>query len=399
MNIYPESAMRRQFLKQPIFWLPVVGLILLFLAAAGFTVQNVAAAPNPQREPPSDESCLFCHQQEGMTIDIGEQPLSLTVSGDHFSTSVHGVEGVACVDCHTNIRTVPHPEIIADNSREFTLTFYETCRQCHSEQYEKTFDSVHQTAIVDGNLNAAVCSDCHDPHSQPRITDETTGVILSDARQDIPQTCAQCHGAVFEAYAASVHGATLFTEGNADVPTCTDCHGVHSIEDPNTNTFHNSIPSVCADCHTDEVMMSKYGLNTNVLDTYVADFHGTTVKLFEEQFPDQPTNKAVCTDCHGFHDIPKVDDPAAGIAHKSNLLVKCQQCHPDATTESFTASWMSHYEPSPETWPLVYYVNLFYKFFIPTVLGGMIVFVLSDIYRRFIVDKRHKKNGKDASTK
>ena len=28
--------------------------------------------------------------------------------------------------------------------------------------------------------------------------------------------------------------------------------------------------------------MAKYGLNTNVLNTYVADFHGTTVTLFEQ---------------------------------------------------------------------------------------------------------------------
>jgi hypothetical protein len=80
-----------------------------------------------------------------------------------------------------------------------------------------------------------------------------------------------------------------------------------------------------------------------------------------------------------------VDDPQAGIMFKSNLLAKCQQCHPDATTDSFTDSWLSHYEPSPQAWPLVYFVNLFYKIFIPLVLGGMILFVLTDIYRRFLV--------------
>ena len=42
-----------------------------------------------------------------------------------------------------------------------------------------------------------------------------------------------------------------------------------------------------------------------VLNTYVADFHGTTVVLFDKTFPDQPTNKPVCTDCHGFHDVAR----------------------------------------------------------------------------------------------
>jgi hypothetical protein len=43
---------------------------------------------------------------------------------------------------------------------------------------------------------------------------------------------------------------------------------------------------------------------------------------------------------------------------------------------------MSHYVASPTRFPLVYYVNLFYKFFIPAVIGGMLVFVVSDIIRR-----------------
>lgn len=127
--------------------------------------------------------------------------------------------------------------------------------------------------------------------------------------------------------------------------------------------------------------MAKYGLSTEVLNTYVADFHGTTVTLFEKVSASQPSNKAVCTDCHGIHDITRVDDPQTGIALKQNLLLKCQRCHPDANTETFTDAWLGHYIPDPQKYPLVYYVNLFYKIFIPAVLGGMAIFVASDIYR------------------
>ncbi len=63
--------------------------------------------------------------------------------------------------------------------------------------------------------------------------------------------------------------------------------------------------------------------------------------------------------------------------------MKCQQCHPDATTDTFTDAWLSHYEPSPKAFPIVYYVNLFYLLFIPVVLGGMLFYVFTDIYRRF----------------
>lgn len=364
--------------------------IFLFLIVMTLPAKSVSAAPFPQDGTPSNETCLFCHQEQGMMVEIGGQPLALTINGELFDESVHGTEGIACADCHSNITSFPHPEVTASSPRDFSVELYPTCQQCHSEQYEKTLDSVHQKAIAAGNNNAAVCADCHNPHTQKRITDPSSGALQPEARFEVPQTCAHCHNSIYETYASSVHGSAL-AEGNQDVPTCTDCHGVHDIQDPTSNTFRNTTPSLCASCHTDETMMAKYDLNTNVLDTYVADFHGATVKVFEENYPDQPTNKPVCTDCHGVHDIVKVDDPQAGIALKNNLLIKCQQCHPGATTEAFTDSWLSHYEPSPEKWPLVYYVNLFYKFFIPAVLGGMAVFVLSDVYRRFIASRAAKK--------
>jgi len=364
----------------------------LLLIVMTLPTASVSAAPLPQGEKPSDETCLACHQQEGMSVQIGGQPVPLTISSDKFLASVHGAEKIACVDCHTNITGFPHPEVTASSPRDFSLEMYPTCQQCHGEQYQKVLDSVHQTALAAGNTNAAVCTDCHNPHTQTRLTDKATGKLLPDAKRDIPEKCARCHSKIYDAYKTSVHGAAL-TEGNTDVPTCIDCHGVHNIQNPTTNTFRNSTPFLCAKCHTDESIMGKYGISTNVLNTYVSDFHGTTVKMFDETYSDQPTNKPVCTDCHGIHDILKVDDPQSGIALKKNLLVKCQQCHPNATTETFTDAWMSHYEASPQAWPLVYYVNLFYKFFIPAVLGGMLIFVLSDVYRRFIA------RGKGASHK
>lgn len=363
--------------------------VTMFLAVMIFSqTSQVSAAPTYQDEPPSDDTCLSCHQQEGMSVEIGGELLPLTIDPGHFEASVHGSEGIACVDCHTNITGFPHPEVTASSTRDFSLELYLTCQQCHVEQYEMVLDSVHQQALAAGNTNAAVCTDCHNPHTQTRLTNENTGELLLGAQLVIPQTCAQCHSSIYDEYKESVHGAALTEEGNQYVPTCTDCHGVHNIQDPGSNSFRNSTPYLCATCHTNETLMNQFGISTNVLDTYVADFHGTTVKMFEENYPDQPTNKPVCTDCHGVHDILRPDDPAAGIIYKQNLLAKCQQCHPDATTESFTSSWMSHYEPTPFVFPLVFFVNLFYKIFIPLVLGGMTFYVLTDVYRRFIAKPR-----------
>jgi predicted CXXCH cytochrome family protein len=359
-----------------------LGVVFVLAAVIFFEPSTAVAAPQLQDGKPSDETCLACHQQEGMTAQIGGQPVPITIDGTKFHASVHGSEKVACVDCHTNITGFPHPEVTASSPRDFSMEMYPTCQQCHNDQYQKTLDSVHQKAIAAGNENAAICTDCHNPHTQTRLTDKTTGKLLLGAQLAVPQTCAKCHSTIYDTYKKSVHGAALTEEGNQYVPTCIDCHGVHNIQSPTTASFRNSVPELCAKCHTNETLMKQYGISTNVLNTYVADFHGTTVEMFQKDYPDQPTNKPVCTDCHGVHDIMRPDDPQAGIAFKKNLLVKCQQCHPDATTATFTDAWLGHYEPSPKAFPIVYYVNLFYLLFIPLVLGGMLFFVLTDVYRR-----------------
>jgi hypothetical protein len=196
-------------------------------------------------------------------------------------------------------------------------------------------------------------------------------------RTKIPRTCSKCHAAIHNEYLESVHGQALVDEGNPDVPTCIDCHGVHNQEDPRTTQFRLNSPRLCATCHADPVLMGRYDISTNVFDTYVADFHGTTVTLFERQSPDLPTNKPVCYDCHGVHNMKRHDDPESQV-FQENLLRTCQRCHPDAT-QSFSASWLSHYEPDIERYPVVYFVDLFYKILIPSVLGFMGVYVAVDL--------------------
>src|SRR4030043_49097 len=149
-------------------------------------------------------------------------------------------------------------------------------------------------------------------------------------------------------------------------------------------------PAEYSSYHTNPELMDKYGISTNVLNTYVADFPGTPVTLFEKQSPDAQTNKPVCYDCHGVHDISRVDDPKTGIDMQQNLLVRCKVCHPDATS-NFPGAWMSHYIPSPDHYSLVYYVNLFYKLFIPLVLGSMVALVGLDVGHTVYVKTRRGK--------
>lgn len=388
----------------------VVGL-LLCLASIGFSISPVSAHPISQDGSPAapagfhpqaaDNSlCFSCHTRESFSVELESgEVLPLTIDQKAFETSVHGMNNVSCSDCHVDTPSFPHSKRTTESLREVTLKYYTTCEQCHAEQFNLTLDSVHQKSLASGNQNAAVCADCHDPHKQKPLTDDKTGQLLDSARLHVPQTCAKCHSVIYSTYLNSVHGTALTQEGNLDVPTCIDCHGVHNIQDPTTATFRNSTPYMCANCHTNKDIMGKYGLSTQVLNTYVSDFHGTTVVLFDKTFPDQPTNKPVCTDCHGVHDIARSDDPAKGLAVRKNLLARCQTCHPEADV-NFPDAWMSHYIPSAENYPIVYYVNLFYKFLIPGVIIPMAVLVLMDFSRKMI--NRYRKPAahahKDASS-
>jgi hypothetical protein len=384
----------------------LISLLCLFILAF-FSMENgkgnqiAVAASLPQSANPgeptpqmsiSDETCLECHGQPGLTMTLENgDVLDLYVSAEDHAGSVHGQNGYACVQCHTLVGNYPHPAWTAASRRDATLYLNTACYRCHSGQFEKAQDSVHGAALASGDQNAAVCVDCHTAHTVKRLTDPKTGELLPSSHVLIPQMCAQCHNDIYQKYTTSVHGAALMDENNQDVPTCIDCHGVHNITNPTTAHFRLNSPKMCAECHTDEKLMGKYGISTDVLSTYVADFHGTTVSVFEKQSPDAEVNKAVCYDCHGIHDIQRVDDPVSGIQIKENLLVRCKVCHPDATT-NFPSAWLSHYIPSAQNNRLVYFVDLFYKIFIPAVLGGMGFLVLLDVGHTFYLkyQKRRK---------
>jgi hypothetical protein len=163
------------------------------------------------------------------------------------------------------------------------------------------------------------------------------------------------------------------------------------IGDPINSSFKLFSPEICASCHTDPDLMGKYGLSTDVMDTWVSDFHGTTVLMFQATEPDQRTDKAVCIDCHGVHDILPVDDPNSHVM-KQNLLQTCRQCHP-ASTANFPDAWMSHYHPSLKHYPIVFFVTWFYRIIIPLTIGGMLVFVVSDFIRMKVDRKKERANG------
>ncbi|MDM8531237.1 hypothetical protein QUF63_08690, partial [Anaerolineales bacterium HSG25] len=335
---------------------------------------------------PENEACLTCHINPDLTVTFADDStISAHVSRTGYNSSVHGAEAMTCGGCHPDHADYPHPELKTTDSRSFTLELNQTCLDCHPDQDEHNQDSNHARVRAEGNQDAAVCVDCHGAHNTR---------LLSESRIEIARTCQQCHATIYDEYSQSAHSKALIEEDNQDVPTCVDCHGAHTMEEPHTSQFRLKSPNLCATCHADEELMAEYEVSTHVFDSYVADFHGTTLILFERQSPDAVINKAVCYDCHGAHAIRAVDDPEAAVI-KENLLETCQKCHPDATS-NFPTSWTSHFQPTFDQQPLVAVVELFYTILIPSVLGLMGVFVVTDAGRR-LVNRAKNRTKEDIS--
>jgi hypothetical protein len=146
-------------------------------------------------------------------------------------------------------------------------------------------------------------------------------------------------------------------------------------------------PELCAQCHTNPEVMDKYGISTHVFDTYLTDFHGSTVALFEQETPDIATNKAVCFDCHGVHNIRSVDEEGTAVIRET-LLAKCQQCHPDASA-NFPDAWIGHYPATQDAHPGLFAARNVYQVLVPLTIGFAALFIGSDLVRRI----RRRQNG------
>ena len=315
-----------------------------------------------------EKYCMSCHGQDiSMQFRSGET-MSVKVDISELQGSVH--KDHTCSDCHFGFSTEEHPERSFRTKRDYKIASSEVCRRCHFDKYAMTMDSIHHTLLGQGVLKAPVCVDCHGGHS---IQSGRAEKILSARR------CEKCHSEVFNTYLSSVHGKALIDKHNQDVPVCVDCHTAHSMIDPKTFDFRENVPNICANCHANKEIMGRYGISTDVVRTYLSDFHGVTLRFYKKQR--EITGKegrpvAVCTDCHGIHDIvsPRSEDI------KANLVKTCLKCHPGAT-EDFPNAWLYHYEPDFKKYPVIYTINLFYKIFVPLMIIGLMLQIFLHIWR------------------
>lgn len=369
----------------------LVGLSLFHRNAQALeNIPSAAEIDARQDSPHTSGDCFACHSKPGMVGQFQNgETLSLTVSENDYHDAAHS----NCTFCHVGQKNYPHlqstmqscaichwekagtppptdgltfPLSYADN-RAMLLEINNNCKRCHKEKFTEIAGSQHTGRLPADSRFMPVCVDCHNPHNIQKITDI----------QAAAQVCSQCHLAEYLSYENSVHAVAFKEQDNTDVPTCASCHGSHDIRSPQDPTSRLDPMATCGECHADAERMSKYGLSTAVLETYLDDFHGRTVFQTGTAAP-----KAVvtCYDCHGVHSILSPADPDSKV-NPQRLQGTCQQCHPniDAT---FPQTWLSHRRPTLQTFPLLFLAERGANLLLKLLGGLMVIYIALDLLYR-----------------
>jgi cytochrome b subunit of formate dehydrogenase len=395
-------------------------LAILLMAGAAQAKDKKAATPKL-----GNADCLACHSDPSMTKDVNGKQVSLAVDEKKFTGSIHG-SMFTCVDCHADVREVPHSntpakptcatchadqqkaydsgfhakaikagdqaaarctdchgsihEILPSsdpNSRTSHTNIPKTCAVCHDDaakmgnagltaQPAVSYpESVHGLAVAGGSQKAAVCSDCHGSHDIRAAGDSQSSIF----KANVPQTCAKCHETQKSEFMASIHGQAI-ARGNMHAPACTDCHGIHTIKrhtDPNSSVAGANLARItCAQCHESVKLSAEFGVPGRRTSTYMASYHGMATQMGSAV-------AANCASCHGVHNILPSSDPKSTI-NSANLMKTCGQCHPGAN-ENF-AKGKVHVD-SPQAADIgskaVRFVRKFYLMMIFATIGGMLV--------------------------
>lgn len=165
------------------------------------------------------------------------------------------------------------------------------------------------------------CVECHsDIKTSPHRTTPAT------------VSCAQCHGEQQAAYDRG-HHARAIQAGDRRAATCVECHGSpHELlpaGDPKSRVNHANIPATCGRCHGQKFVMKASGHSAQLVVSYQESVHGKAAAAGSEK-------AAVCTDCHGAHEILPASDSKSSI-FKFNVPATCAKCHEKVGRE-FTQS-------------------------------------------------------------
>ena len=357
--------------------------VFLFLGST----QVLALPVNPELLPKSvhngldcegchkgDTACAQCHAD---VVDSLQRSRHGKVFLKRFGSMIK-----TCEACHGDPHgIIKHTDSSAVTSRKNQPALCAGCHEIPSQipsHLAKKFPAksylltVHGAAIQNGNENAASCADCHSAHNIRPPADSFSTV----SHNRIETTCGQCHPTEAAAFKSSVHGKALAV-GVREAPTCTDCHGEHTIRPPGDRTssvWKGAVTKTCSGCHASEKIIVKFGLPADRVQTYLDSFHGLAGQTGDLRV-------ANCASCHGWHDVLPSSDPQSHIS-PINLAKTCNKCHPDAGILLTSAKiHTSLSEGNSDNW-IAALIRSIYLVLIPLLIGGMLCHNLLDFLRK-----------------
>lgn len=317
----------------------------------------------------SNDDCLTCHSDNELTMEKKGKEISLFVDENIFKNSSHSklscvschkgfdpeamphaenIQEVKCISCHQKELTKHtfHPQIIksmgngksSDTSCKNCHGIHDvvslnnpkskwnknnlttSCSNCHKEETQQYLASNHGSAFKDGDKTAPDCITCH----KSPITTSAFGDNKADKKITQEKLCLSCHlddddvkkrttpsAGFIHAYDKSVHGLALHKDKNGDAASCIDCHESHDILKPTnsqSSVYRINIPNTCGKCHS------------SIKNEYLESIHGQLVAKGNSDAPS-------CTNCHGEHNILRVDDPNSPVAFQNLSRQVCSPCH------------------------------------------------------------------------
>lgn len=133
-----------------------------------------------------NSECLECHSDEDLTKESTDNILQssitvqLYVDEEKFNHSVHNINGITCVDCHSDIEELNYDEDLPH--KEYLETV--CCATCHEEEGDAFKSSVHMEILKKGIT--MTCYACHGYHYVMQMESAS----LAEREN---QYCLRCH--------------------------------------------------------------------------------------------------------------------------------------------------------------------------------------------------------------
>ncbi len=184
-------------------------------------------------------------------------------------------------------------------------------------------------------------SEATKPQAKPTPTEVGTG----EKKPGYSLECSGCHGAgktlpylggalfhkdAHEAYERGFHAKAA--QQGAKAATCVDCHALNGdmttilpASNPKSPINRANLAVTCGKCHGDAQIMKGTGISNRPFVSYQESVHARAISRGN-------LSAAVCSDCHGSHEILPASDSRSLIS-KSKIPATCGKCHSSITAE------------------------------------------------------------------